>query len=140
MSDYCKYKVVRYPIFHGKEYYSEYDRLDELVSEIRKEKRVGSENLNATICIDYTTDTPYLFLDYELYYSYGEESNEYAKTRRLTPTEQEKYKQIFDELLRGKDYIVIDPEKFRLVEFSYYNCCEAQAYYDETTDPFYDPI
>lgn len=78
------------------------------------------------------TDEPFIdyVLDYEL-----DADGEYGKTRALTDNEKKKYLPVFQK---------IDPEinmEFvRLVEFCWYNGCEAPDYYDETRDDFYDEV
>ena len=78
------------------------------------------------------TDEP--FIDYVLDYEYDADG-EYGKTRALTENEKQKYLPIFRK---------IDPEInmdfVRLVEFCWYNGCEAPDYYDETKDDFYNEV
>ncbi len=60
---------------------------------------------------------------------------EYGKIRSLTENEKSKYLPKFQQ---------IDPDvnmdDVRLVEFCWYNGCEAPDYYDETDDPFYQEV
>lgn len=74
------------------------------------------------------------FIDYVLDYEY-DASGEYGKTRALTDNEKNKYFSIFRKL---------DPEInmdfVRLVEFCWYNGCEAPDYYDDAKDDFYDEV
>lgn len=78
-----------------------------------------------------TEDT---FIDYVLDYEYDCDGA-YGKVRDLYDSEKEKFKSIFQQ---------IDPEinmdYVRLVEFCYYNGCEAPDYYDITKDPFYKEL
>jgi hypothetical protein len=78
--------------------------------------------------------TEYPFLDYVIDKEWDCDG-EYGKTRALYETEKEKYRGVFQK---------IDPDinmnLVRLVEFCWYNGCEAGDYYDETMDPFYDEI
>ena len=86
---------------------------------------VGKFQLSPTI-------TP--FLDYMIDYEYDADG-EYGKTRALYDSEKEKYKPIFQKVDPN-----IDMEKVRLVEYCWYNGCEADDYYDDTEDPFYDAV
>ncbi len=78
------------------------------------------------------TETP--FIDLVLEYEY-DACGEYGKTRALTEREKEKYRPMFQK---------IDPEVnmdfVRLVEFCWYNGCEAPDYYDDVDDSFYDEV
>ena len=74
------------------------------------------------------------FIDYVLerdWYADGE----YGKTRALTDNEKEKYRPMFAQIDPdvNMDYV-------RLVDFCWYNCCEAPDYYDDTNDSFYDEV
>lgn len=74
------------------------------------------------------------YFDYVLDYEYGADG-EYGKVRDLYDSEKAKYLPVFQQ---------IDPNinmgDVKLVEFCWYNCCEAPDYYDTTNDPFYDEI
>lgn len=74
------------------------------------------------------------FIDYVIDYEYGA-CGEYGKTRALTEREKEKYLPVFQK---------IDPNVnmnfVRLVDFCWYNGCEAPDYYDEEKDDFYDEV
>lgn len=74
------------------------------------------------------------YIDYVLEYEYDADG-EYGKTRALYDNEKKKYLPIFQQ---------IDPDvnidNVRLVEFCWYNCCEAPDYYDDINDPFYDEV
>lgn len=78
------------------------------------------------------TDEP--FIDYVLDYEFDADG-EYGKTRALTENEKKKYLPVFQK---------IDPDInidfVRLVEFCWYNGCEAPDYYDETKDDFYEEV
>lgn len=78
------------------------------------------------------TETPYL--DYMLEYEYDADG-EYGKTRALYESEKAKYLPVFQKVDPN-----IDINLVRLVEFCWYNCCEADDYYDETEDPFYNEV
>ena len=74
------------------------------------------------------------FLDYVLE-SEWDADGEYGITRALTDREKEKYRPKFAQI--DPD---INMDFVRLVEFCWYNCCEAPDYYDGTNDPFYNEV
>jgi hypothetical protein len=61
---------------------------------------------------------------------------EYGKVRELYPSEKIKYLPVFQKLLPGLDSL----DDVRLVEFCWYNGCEAPDYYDLKDDPFYKEV
>jgi hypothetical protein len=75
------------------------------------------------------------FVDYVLEDEYGADCGEWGKVRVLTEVEKQKYKCVFKKLNPS-----IDMDKVRLVEFCWYNCCEAPDYYSLCEDPFYSEI
>ena len=81
-----------------------------------------------------TSPTRTKFIDYVLDYEWDCEG-EYGKVRELYDSEKEKFLGIFQK---------IDPEvdmnHVHLVEFCWYNGCEAPDYYDPMEDPFYKEI
>lgn len=74
------------------------------------------------------------YIDYVLEYEWDADG-EYGKTRALYESEKMKYEPIFRQL--DPD---INMDWVRLVEFCWYNSCEAPDYYDDTRDSFYDEI
>ena len=72
------------------------------------------------------------FIDYVLEYEW-DASGEYGKTRALTEKEKEKYRHEFQKIDPNVNMYFV-----RLVEFCWYNCCEAPDYYDDEKDSFYD--
>ena len=74
------------------------------------------------------------YIDYVLEYEWDADG-EYGKTRALYESEKMKYEPIFRQL--DPD---INMDLVRLVEFCWYNSCEAPDYYDDTRDSFYDEI
>ena len=66
------------------------------------------------------------YLAYTLDSDYGAESGEFGRSRFLKPSEQEKYKELFSEVIPED---LIDPSLFKYVDYCYYNCCEADDYY-----------
>lgn len=88
----------------------------------------------ATIGKFQTSPTERPFFDYVLDYEY-DACGEYGKTRALTDNEKKKYLSVFQK---------IDPQInmdfVRLVEFCWYNGCEADDYYEEANDEFYNEV
>lgn len=78
------------------------------------------------------TRTPYL--DYVLEYEWDADG-EYGKTRSLSEREKSKYLPVFQKVDPN-----INMDWVRLVEFCWYNCSEADDYYDHMNDPFYDEV
>ena len=74
------------------------------------------------------------FIDYVLEYEYDCEGD-YGKVRELYDSEKEKFRPIFQQL--DPD---INMDYVRLVEFCWYNGCEAPDYYDPQEDPFYKEL
>ena len=78
------------------------------------------------------TESP--FFDYVLDYEYDADG-EYGKTRALYESEKAKYLPVFQKIDPN-----IDMNHVRLVEFCWYNGCEADDYYDDVNDSFYDEV
>lgn len=78
------------------------------------------------------TESP--FFDYVLDYEYDADG-EYGKTRALYESEKAKYLPVFQKIDPN-----IDMNYVRLVEFCWYNGCEADDYYDDVNDSFYDEV
>lgn len=74
------------------------------------------------------------FIDYVLDYEYDCDG-EYGKVRDLYESEKEKFRPIFQQL--DPD---INMDYVRLVEFCWYNGCEAPDYYDPMEDDFYKEL
>lgn len=137
MSDYCRVKALRYKpsekaIKQWGELTGETEPYEILWALRQKYKDVFSkENLD----IEYTySETCYL--DLRIEYDYGNESGEWGKSRKLYPEETEKFKAA----IKLIDNFDAEPENMRLVEYSYYNSCEPDDYFDETTDSFYKSV
>ena len=74
------------------------------------------------------------FIDYVLEYEYDCDG-EYGKVRELYESEKEKFRPVFQKI--DPD---INMDYVRLVEFCWYNGCEAPDYYDPQEDPFYKEL
>lgn len=122
MSDYVRNKQVLYPV------------TNELLEKLNcnniydlEEKFPARSKFEAEGFIDYSGTKNYNhYLAYELDSDYGAESGEFGRARFLKPSEQEKYKELFSEVIPED---LIDPSLFKYVDYCYYNCCEADDYY-----------
>ena len=123
MSDYAREKVLRVPL---DKYGLNYDEFEE-----KFEDKLGYGDTNKF----QLAPTYRAFLDYVLLYNYGDNSDEWGRTRALTPAEQAKYRDKFAEFIPE-----IDMNDVRLVDFCWYNCSEAPDYYDEEGDDFYNEV
>lgn len=74
------------------------------------------------------------FIDYVLDYKYDADG-EFGKTRALYDSEKEKYLYQFQKLDPN-----VNMDHVRLVEYCYWNGCEAPDYYDDMNDSFYDEV
>lgn len=73
------------------------------------------------------------FIDFVIFHSYGEECDDWGRTRELTRNELAKYIPIFQQILP-----TVKAEQLRYVDYCFYNCCEAPDYFDE--DEFFEEI
>jgi len=124
MSDYVHNKVVRLPfpksilekcntddIFECEKY------LTELLGDLWSVR--GRNGFD----IGYT-DSGY-YLDWVYYHTYGENSGDFGNSRLLTSSELSVIKPCFNKL-----NVQYNDEDLRVVEYCYYNGCEAPDYYD----------
>lgn len=122
MSDYERNKQVLYPV--TKELLEKLNCNDIYDLE---EKFPAKSNFTIKGFVDYSGTKNYnRYLAYELDSNYGVESGEFGRSRFLKPSEQEKYKELFSEVIPED---LIDPSLFKYVDYCYYNCCEADDYY-----------
>lgn len=120
MSDYVRNKQVLYPI--TKELLDRLNISDIFDLEFPRGSKFGVEGF-----IDYSGTKNYnKYLAYELDSDYGAESGEFGRSRLLKPSEQEKYKKLFSEVIPED---IIEPTLFKYVDYCYYNCCECDDYY-----------
>lgn len=120
MSDYVRNKQVLYPV--TKELLDRLNISDIFDLEFPRGSKFGVEGF-----IDYSGTKNYnKYLVYELDSDYGAESGEFGRSRLLKPSEQEKYKKLFSEVIPED---LIDPTLFKYVDYCYYNCCECDDYY-----------
>ena len=137
MSDYAKYKVVRY--LPTEEDYNvlsvSMDDPHELENHfpprtVSTDVRRRKHNYFEVCGTDENT-----YVDFVLEYSYGDCDGEYGKVRMLSETELNKWIEIFKQVFPNPT-----PDNFRVVEYCWYNCCEPPDYFDLTKDPFYDEV
>ena len=81
-----------------------------------------------------TSPTEGAFIDYVLDHEWDCDG-EYGKIRELYDSEKNKFRPIFEQL--DPD---INMDYVRLVEFCWYNGCEAPDYYEPEEDPFYKEL
>lgn len=130
MSDYVRNKALRVPL--SKYGYEEDPYKIESENQEAFNKRYGVDEKYFEVV---GTNEEKYYLDYVLEYNYGEDSGEFRKSRALYPREKEKYLGTFQQLIPN-----INMDDVRLVEYCYYNCCEPDDCYDETSDPFYKEV
>ena len=131
MSTYVREKVLRVPLEKLNLSFTE-EEMDDLGWSI--EKRFPD-------LFDYAEEgkfqlapTESNFIDFVLEYEY-DAAGEYGKTRALTDKEKEKYHPVFQKVDPS-----VNMDDVRVVEFCWYNGCEAPDYYDETHDDFFDEV
>ena len=122
MSDYVRNKQVLYPV--TKELLEKLNCVD--AYDLEDRFPAGSKFTTEGF-IDYSgTGECNHYLAYELSSTYGEETGDFGRSRFLKPSEQEKYKKIFSEVIPED---LINPTLFKYADYCYYNCCEADDYY-----------
>lgn len=117
MSDYCREKVLRYP-----------------VNEDPWDIEMKYSNLFATykgLPSFQVAPTDSGFIDYVLESDYGCDSGDWGRNRALSENEKVKYLPIFQQIFPD-----INMNHVRLVEYCWYNCSEAPDYYDEEDNDF----
>lgn len=131
MSTYVREKVLRIP----------YDKTG---FQLRFKSAEEAEDFledNFSDLFDYATvgkfqfaPTSAKFIDYVLEYEY-DAAGEFGKVRELYSAEFNKFARVFAQIMPDAEFSAI-----RVVEFCWYNCCEAPDYYDFKKDPFYREI
>ena len=121
MSDYCREKVLRYPINE-----------DPWNIETKYSSLFGGRLPNFQVA-----PTESNFIDYVLESEYGTSIGDWGRNRELYQEEKDKYRPIFEQIFPN-----IDMNKVRLVEYCWYNCSEAPDYYDNKNgkDGFYEAV
>ena len=147
MSDYVRQKVLRLPV--------ECFQFEEFKKHIAKkleEMGQSPDDINDDIWFytekafpevwDYGhpgrfqySPTCRAFVDFVLEHQYGSDGD-WGKIRELYPIEKAKYLPIFQKVLPGLENL----DDVRLVEFCWYNGCDAPDYYDLNDDVFYKEV
>lgn len=132
MSDYVKHKVLRIPFDNAN--YSEFDNDFERVRDYFEDEYPD--------LFDYSTPGKFQFaptegeyIDYVVEVDRDAYDGEYGKIRDLYPSEKEKAYKLFEQVMPNADMSAI-----RVVEYCWYNCCEAPDYYDYSDDDFYKEL
>lgn len=134
MSCYCKMKVLRIPYEPEAWGWKDLDPDEESWEYVEKHFSEDVFDPYGTKLHTFRfAPTERRFVDYLLEYD-GDSDGEYGKVRELYNSEEDRYRDIFQQL--G----TIDMDKVRLVEFCWYNATDAPDYYDIESDPFYDPV
>lgn len=129
MSDYVRAKVIRYPLddFYEKMKFEDMFELEEFFKGIDGTFGNCSSHLNTfTVKCTWNWESHY-YLDYFLNYEYGSDMGDYGISYELTEEQKEKWEDRFGKYLKD-----IDKDKFRLVEYCYYNGCDCPDYYEIT--------
>lgn len=132
MSDYVKHKVLRIPF--NKTGWSEFG------GDFCRARDYFEEEYPDLF--DYSTKGKFQFaptegeyVDYVLDIDRDAWEGEYGKIRDLYPSEKEKAYKLFEQVMPNADMSAI-----RVVEYCWYNCCEAPDYYDYSDDDFYKEL
>ena len=139
MSDYVRTKAIMYPLGSNAEEEAFYKTLgvgDRWDLEDEYPELFGRGKppyFEIEVMADDNWDCTY-YLSYVLSYTYGADCGEFGRNRFLTPAEQEKYKKIFEQVIKD-----IDTSKLKYVDYCYYNACESPDFYN-SHDDFNDEV
>lgn len=134
MSDYVRTKAVRYlPTEKNMVGVEDFWDLEERFPEAYS-KRLGRGKASSGYFEVCGTDENY-YIDFVLDYEYGSCCGEFGKVRYLTEPELEKAVKLYSQIFEDPD-----PANFRLVDYCYYNCCEAPDCFDLEEDEFYKEV
>ena len=75
------------------------------------------------------------FIDYVIEHEYDADDGEWGKVRELYQTEFNTFARLFAQIMPDAEFSAI-----RVVEYCWYNCTEAEDYYEYKDDPFYKEI
>ena len=122
MSDYCHYKVLRVPTdkYH--------------LGDLEEFEMNHSDVFGHTPGYFMIAPTVTPFIDFVLEHDY-DNFGEYGKVRELGSNEKIMYYDVFHMLIPN-----IQMNDVRLVDFCWYDCCEAPDYYNYEDDDFYNDI
>lgn len=122
MSDYVHKKVIRYPLRGLMDKLNISDGYD--CENYLKEKLGNLYNRNKGFELELTDKNWYL--DFVYYYTYGESSGNFGNVRIATDAEYGLLYSYLEEVFKD----TVPKYKLRAVEYSYYNCCECEDYYE----------
>lgn len=117
MSDYCREKVLRYPVNEDP-----WDIEERFTSLFKSHRELPTFQV---------APTESNFIDYILESDYGYDCGDWGRNRALSENEKVKYLPIFQQIFPN-----INMDEVRLVEYCWYNCTEAPNYYDEEDNDF----
>ena len=126
MSDYVRTKGIVYPI--PKEKHEEvYDLIDSF--EFQDLSAFWSDNHKGFSVEDFVSDSKArYYLVYQLSWTYGDENGEFGAKRELSDIEKQYWTEKFEPILSRVE-IAIEADKFRYMDWCYYNACESYDYY-----------
>ena len=122
MSDYVHKKVVRYPLQGLMDKLNTKDPDD--CEEYLKEKLGSLYSRECGFEIEITDKNSYL--DFVYYNTYGESSGDFGNVRLATESEYNTLLPYLKLVFQCEIY----KSRLRVVEYSYYNCCECTDYYE----------
>lgn len=102
------------------------------------EKKFPNEFEYATVGKFQTSPTEDEFIDFVLEYEWGSCCEEFGKVRDLYDIEKANFLPVFQRL--NPDFTLENMANVKVVEFCWYNGCEAPNYYNVEDDDFYKEI
>jgi hypothetical protein len=141
MSTYVREKVLRIPfeklfkICSISDWFTS-DDLDDMSWLL--EKKFPNEFEYATVGKFQISPAEDEFIDFVLEYEWDSFCGDFGKVRDLYNIEKENFLPVFQRL--NPDFTLENMDNVKVVEFCWYNCCEAPNYYDVEDDDFYKEI
>lgn len=141
MSTYVREKVLRIPfeklfkICSISDWFTS-DDLDDMSWLL--EKKFPNEFEYATVGKFQISPAEDAFIDFVLEYEWDSFCGDFGKVRDLYNIEKENFLPVFQRL--NPDFTLENMDNVKVVEFCWYNCCEAPNYYDVEDDDFYKEI
>lgn len=141
MSTYVREKVLRIPfeklfkICSISDWFTS-DDLDDMSWLL--EKKFPNEFEYATVGKFQISPTEDEFIDFVLEYEWDSCCEDFGKVRDLYNIEKENFLPVFQRL--NPDFTLENIDNVKVVEFCWYNGCEAPNYYDVEDDDFYKEI
>lgn len=141
MSTYVREKVLRIPfeklfkICSISDWFTS-DDLDDMSWFL--EKKFPNEFEYATVGKFQISPTEDVFIDFVLEYEWDSFCGDFGKVRDLYNIEKENFLPVFQRL--NPDFTLENMDNVKVVEFCWYNGCEAPNYYDVEDDDFYKEI